>query len=219
MIQADFDRIALLAPEERWSHNSHYHNFLLGQLPAHIESALDIGCGAGAFCRLLASRSSRVLGLDLSPQMVRLARESSGGYPNVEYLQADVMEWDFPPERFDCVVSVATLHHLPLEDIFAKMRGGLRRGGTLLVLDLFKYVTATDMMLGALALPAGVALRLINREPLRDPPEVRRAWQEHGRYDTYLPVSEIRAISARALPGAKVRRHLFYRYSIVWKKP
>jgi 2-polyprenyl-3-methyl-5-hydroxy-6-metoxy-1,4-benzoquinol methylase len=219
MVQADFDRIALLSSGTRWSHNSHYHGFLLRQLPARIEDALDIGCGGGVFARLLAARSSRVLGLDLSPQMVRLARESSAGYPNLEYMQADVMEWDFPVGRFDCVASIATLHHLPLEAILAKMCAGLRRGGTLLVLDLFKYVTVTDVMLGALASPAGVALKLINGEPIREPAEVRRAWQEHGRYDTYLPMSEVRSICGRVLPDAKVRRHLFYRYSIVWKKP
>jgi hypothetical protein len=87
-----------------------------------------------------------------------------------------------------------------------------------LVLDLFKAVSITDFLLAGLAVPANVALRLIKRAPLRLPPDVRDAWEEHGRYDTYLPLSETRAICARALPGAEVRRHLFWRYSIVWKK-
>jgi SAM-dependent methyltransferase len=218
-IQADFDRIALLPEGAGWNHNSHYHSFLLRHLPAQIENALDIGCGAGAFSRLLAVRSRHVLGIDLSPEMLRLASGASVVYPNIDYLQADVMEWDFPLKRFDCVASIATLHHLPLEDVLTKMRDGLRPGGTILVLDLFKYAGVIEMLLGGLAIPAGLALRLMKRTPLRDPPNVRQAWEEHGRTDSYLTLSEIRAICAQVLPGAKVRRHLLYRYSLVWNKP
>jgi hypothetical protein len=34
-----------------------------------------------------------------------------------------------------------------------------------------------------------------------------------------LPLAEIRRICANRLPGAKVKRHLFWRYSLVWRKP
>ena len=77
-IQTDFDRIALL-PDNDWDHNSHYHSFLLRQLPSHCGYTLDIGCGTGLFTRLLAGRSDEVLVLDLSPQMIHVARERSKG--------------------------------------------------------------------------------------------------------------------------------------------
>ena len=64
-IQADFDRIAALSGEQ-WDHNSHYHGFLLRQLPRHCGAVLDLGCGTGAFSRCLASRADHVLGLDLA---------------------------------------------------------------------------------------------------------------------------------------------------------
>jgi len=54
---------------------------------------------------------------------------------------------------------------------------------------------------------------------LADPPELRRAWEEHGWTDRYLGLAEVRAACARALPGATVRRHLLWRYSIVWRRP
>ena len=72
-IREDFDRIALL-PEVRWGHNSHYHDFLLKHIPLHCGNALEIGCGTGKFARLLAERSDHVLALDLSPNMIRIAR-------------------------------------------------------------------------------------------------------------------------------------------------
>ena len=63
-IQADFDRLALLSREE-WDHNSHYHRFILKQVPPYSRSALEIGCGTGAFVRLLARRVEHVLALSL----------------------------------------------------------------------------------------------------------------------------------------------------------
>ncbi|MBE9171305.1 methyltransferase domain-containing protein [Pleurocapsales cyanobacterium LEGE 06147] len=67
-IRDDFDRIALY-DREVWNHNNRYHKFLLKQLPLHCERVLDIGCGTGAFSRLLAERCHQVVAIDLSPQV------------------------------------------------------------------------------------------------------------------------------------------------------
>ena len=66
--------------------------------------------------------------MDLSPSMIDAAR--SKDHPNIEYLIADAASWEFPSERFDCVASIATLHHLPLGSMLAKMRDALKPGGT-----------------------------------------------------------------------------------------
>src|SRR4051812_44878430 len=112
-LRADFDRIAALA-DDGWDHNSHYHPFLLGHAPARGRTALDIGSGTGAFSRLLADRSAHVLGLDLSPEMVRVARERSAGRGGVEFRVADFLTEPLPEAGFDCIASLATLHHVPL---------------------------------------------------------------------------------------------------------
>jgi 2-polyprenyl-3-methyl-5-hydroxy-6-metoxy-1,4-benzoquinol methylase len=114
-IQTDFDRLAAFSTDG-WDHNSHYHDFLLRQLPSHIESALDLGCGTGAFSRRLAERCNRVIGIDLSPQMIQFARERSSKYLNIQFEIADVMTQDIGHERFDCITSIATLHHLPFDE-------------------------------------------------------------------------------------------------------
>ena len=49
-VEADFDRLALL-DDEGWTANNHYSDFLLRQVPAICENALEIGCGTGAFAR------------------------------------------------------------------------------------------------------------------------------------------------------------------------
>jgi ubiquinone/menaquinone biosynthesis C-methylase UbiE len=216
-IQVDFDRIALLSGDS-WDHNNHYHDFLLRQLPPHCTYALDIGCGTGAFSRLLARRSDQVLALDLSPQMIRVAKERSKQYSNIDFQVANAITWKFPTEQFDCVASIATLHHLPFEETLLKMRETLRINGTLIILDLFQAEGPSDVLTNALAVPANIILRLIKTGHLREPREVRQAWAEHGRSDSYPTLSQIRQVCASVLPGAKVRKHLLWRYSIIWRK-
>lgn len=217
-VRADFDRIALLAGEE-WGHNDYYHDLLARHVPAACREALEVGCGAGAFSRRLAERGGRVLALDLSPNMIALAKESSAQFPNVDFEVADVLTRELPAGRFDCVATVATLHHLPVREVLPKLKGALRAGGVLLVLDLFEPAGLSDALMSALALPLSVGLRLFRSGRLRPPREVRRAWDEHGRHDSYLTLAQVREVCAEMLPGASVRRHLLWRYSVVWKKP
>lgn len=217
-IQTDFDRIALLSGDD-WDHNEHYHSFLLRHIPVHCRAALDIGCGTGAFSRRLAERSDRVVALDLSPQMIRLARERSRCYSNIEFHVADATTWDFPLERFDCVASLATLHHLPIEEMLLKMKGALRPGGVLVVLDLYRATGLFDIFTSLVAISTNLVLRLVKNGRLRERREVREAWAEHGKNDFYSTRAQISRICERALPGARMRKHLLWRYSIVWKRP
>ena len=224
-IQTDFDRIALVSPDGSIQ-NSHYHNFLLRRLPDDCQAALEIGCGKGEFSRRLAARSQRVLALDLSPEMIRIAREQSEHLPNIEFQIADVMLYDLPREGFDCSGSIATLHHLPLREIFLKMKAALKPGGVLLVLDLFELERNVfkpagffdSVLLNALAMPLSVSLRLIHRGRILPSREVREAWAAHEQHDIYPTMSEVRALCAEILPGAKIKKHLLWRYSVVWEK-
>lgn len=222
-VREDFDRIASLSGEEGWDHNIHHHAFLLQQLPPRCSEALEVGCGTGVFARSLAKRSERVLAIDLSPRMIEVARFRSSRHPNIEYAIADANSWTFPKECFDCVASITTLHHLPLAPTLAKMGYTLRPGGTLLVLDLFKARSAADYLVGAAGFPASKVIRLAKIGALsgpRQPPEVRRAWEEHYETDVFPTLAEVRSACAETgMQGAKVRRHLLWRYSVVWRKP
>jgi ubiquinone/menaquinone biosynthesis C-methylase UbiE len=184
-----------------------------------LNRSLEIGCGAGAFSRLLAKRSESVLALDLSPRMIEIAKERSKDFSNVEYRVADAATREFPSEEFDCIASIATLHHLPMEMMLAKMRDALKAGGTLIVLDLVRAEGISDALANVVALPVNGALRLARTGRLRPPRQLREAWAEHYRTDSYLTISEARKICADLLPGARVRKHLLWRYSVVWNKP
>jgi len=215
-LRDDFDRLALLP--DGWNHNRHYHRWLLRHVPAGCEDGLDAGCGTGEFARQLALRCKRVLGIDLSPGMIDRARRRSAGRQALEFQVADLMD-ESSAARFDCIATIATLHHLPLEPALARLAGALRSGGVLLVLDVAASRNAIERLWAARAMPVALALRLSHTRRLRPARGERQAWDAHGRTDRYSTPAEVRAACARVLPGARVRRHLLWRYSIVWNKP
>lgn len=217
-VEADFDRLALL-DEEGWSANNHYHNSLLQHVPPNCENALEIGCGTGAFARDLARVCKRVTALDLSSEMIRIARARSAQFGNVEFQLADAMTWNFPHSHFDFVCSIATLHHLEQRELFVKMRETLKPGGVLVVLDLVQSDNLFERMLDGVALGVSASLRLIHNGRLQPPAEVRKAWEQHGKHDSYLTIRQMRALAGELLPGATVRRCLLWRYSLVYRKP
>lgn len=104
---------------------------------------LDLGCGEGRFCRMLAARSAVVVGLDLVFAMVNAARERAGN--DGRYVQGS---GDVPPFRdasFDLVVSYLTL--IDITDFRAAIRESprvLKAGGQLLVANLSEFITASD---------------------------------------------------------------------------
>ena len=69
-----------------------------------FRSALDIGCGAGELSVAIGRGrpQCQVVGVDISPQLVAVARERAGHHPNVSFEVADAAAWrpaaDFAPE-------------------------------------------------------------------------------------------------------------------------
>ncbi|MDQ3820010.1 MAG: class I SAM-dependent methyltransferase [Acidobacteriota bacterium] len=216
-VREDFDRIARLTAHGAKAADV-YHKYLLNQIPPGCKNILDVGCGLGGFTRLLQGRAERVVAIDLSPEMIRLARERSAEHRKIEYVPADFMLLNLPRESFDCVVSLATLHHLPTGDALGKMKDALAPGGVLLIQDLIANDGFVDLLRSAVARPVNTMLRLLKTGRILPPREVRRAWAEHGRHDVYLTLPEVERMCAQHLPGAKVQRHLLWRYTLVWRK-
>lgn len=223
-IEKDFDRLARL-DDNGWTHNNHYHEFVLRHVPSDCSKALEIGCGTGALSRRLAERSQHVEALDLSAEMIRVARARSAHLQNLEYRCVDVMSADLPSENFDCVATIATLHHLPLPEALLKLKQSVKPGGALPVVDLFEPVRSLlklagvrDGLLNLAAMGVSGSLRLIHNGRLKPPNEVRAAWEEHGKTDSHPTLQEVRALCGLMLPDAQVRQHLLWRYSIVWRQ-
>jgi SAM-dependent methyltransferase len=217
-IRNDFDRIAL-HDQEGWDHNNHYHRFLLKQLPVQCNTALDIGCGTGEFSRLLAQRVKRVVAIDLSPNMIEVAKQRSSEFPTIDFQVADVMEWELPAEQFDVIVSIATLHHLPVERLLPKLKAALKPGGRLVILDLLDHENLRDQLSDVVAVPLNWLFQMFKNRHIQPSPEAAAAMREHLRTDQYLTLSQARRIYTSVFHEANVRKHLFWRYSAVWQKP
>lgn len=84
---------------------------LLKLLPAPGRRTLDLGCGEGRLGRVLQSLGHRVVGIDSSPALVRLA--ASHEMPGL-CMVADAAELPFADGAFDLVVAYMTLHDIDM---------------------------------------------------------------------------------------------------------
>jgi len=193
----------------RWNHNIHYHGVVLDAIPPHARTALEVGCGEGMLARQLRERVPGVTAIDLDAPSIELARRQDPR-GEIHYLRDDFLTHDFTPESFDLVASVAALHHMPASTALARMAALLRPGGRLAVVGLARARLPAD-------LPHELAAVLAQRFH-----QVTKAYWEHSAPTVWPPPETyrgMRRISARALPGARYRRHLLWRYSLVWTKP
>jgi SAM-dependent methyltransferase len=79
------------------------------------DSILDVGCGSGWLCRRLAGRvpEGRVVGLDISDEMIRLARRTSQDHDNILYIAGEASEIPWEPNFFQHAISVESAYYWP----------------------------------------------------------------------------------------------------------
>lgn len=95
-------------------------------------TVLDFGCGSGANSVLLAGRGARVVGIDISESLLRIAarRLEVNGMPGVvTFIAASAHDLPLPSESVDVVFGIAILHHLDLALVSREVYRVLRPGG------------------------------------------------------------------------------------------
>jgi SAM-dependent methyltransferase len=204
-----------------WNHNVHYHPVILRAVPAGCGHALDVGCGDGLLACLLAERCRQVTGIDRDERMIRLARaRAAGPRPprapgrepapgRVTFVAADFLAHPLADASFDFVCANTSLHHMDFGQALTAMARVLRPGGTLAVIGLAANGSAADWLTDLPAVPVNLLYRAVYGEgssgaPVRDPD---MTW------------GQVRATAGRLLPGVRYRRHLLWRYSLLWRKP
>lgn len=92
-----------------------FHTFAELQLPVPHSRALDFGCGVGRLTQALARRQPHVLGVDISPVMIDLARRLNR-YEHAAYMcSAETGLETLPGRSFGCIYSNIVLQHVPAD--------------------------------------------------------------------------------------------------------
>jgi demethylmenaquinone methyltransferase/2-methoxy-6-polyprenyl-1,4-benzoquinol methylase len=170
-------RLLSFGLDQRWKRR------LMGQVVLRPGTrVLDLACGTGDLALLLADRGAHVVGLDLTPRMIALARRRPGAGA-VRWLVGDMAALPLPALAVDCITTGYGLRNVPdLEGSLREIQRVLRPGGTFCSLDFNRPDNAfvRGIYLAYLtAIGAGLGLFL------------------HGEADTYRYI----AASIRRYPG------------------
>jgi demethylmenaquinone methyltransferase/2-methoxy-6-polyprenyl-1,4-benzoquinol methylase len=99
--------------------------------PDHGLTALDLATGTGDIAFGLAARGAAVVGLDVTPRMIELARAKSGPGREVRFVIGDMLALPFPSRSFDVVTIGYGLRNVPdldaaIEELFRVIKPGGR---------------------------------------------------------------------------------------------
>ena len=195
--------------EEYWNHNVHYQRVILEAVPDGCGAAIDVGCGDGMLTRKLAARCAAVTGIDRDERILEAARERGRAGPTVSLVHGDFLDYPFAEASFDFACANTALHHMDFGAALAKMARILRPGGRLAVVGLARNGSPADWVFGAAGIPADRYYKHAKGEGNSGAPIM----------DPYMSWSQVRKAAVRVLPGARYRRLLLWRYSVIWTKP
>ncbi len=95
------------------------------------DSVLDVGCGAGGLSRRLAKMvpEGRVVGMDISDEMIRHARRSSADFDNLLFITGETTEIPWQPNFFSRAISVESAYYWPdpakgIKEVFRVLQEG-----------------------------------------------------------------------------------------------
>jgi len=75
------------------------------------KSIVDVGCGTSDYLKWLTDDCKRLVGVDISVEMLKLCREDLG--KSIELVAADALHLPFKDEAFDISTTFQALHHFP----------------------------------------------------------------------------------------------------------
>jgi SAM-dependent methyltransferase len=208
-----------------WNHNDYFHGWILRNLPARRSLAVDVGCGKGVLVGKLATQFAHVTGIDRNEGMTAAASERLRGVPQVNIQQRDFADFASAADdgQADLITMVAVLHHMNVGDALARIPRLLAPGGRLLVVGLARPNSVADLAFDAVSGAANPVVGMIKHphavrpgHPSLPAPDAQPAVPM---MDPTTTLAEITKAAKTHLPGCRVRRRLFFRYTLSWEKP
>jgi ubiquinone/menaquinone biosynthesis C-methylase UbiE len=138
-VRQQYNRLATVY-DQRWKHYvTNTLEFLKVWVhPSSTEKVLDIACGTGEFERIVLAENSnqQIVGVDISEQMLAIAKQKNRTFPNVSFQIANADSLPFTAHNFDIVISANAFHYF--DDPVAalkEMKRVLKPGGRMVILD------------------------------------------------------------------------------------
>ncbi len=115
-----------------------YAFHLLGDVRGR--TVLDFGCGTGENIVPLVLRGAHVIGLDVSPELVGLARQRlDGAGLNADLRVASAYATGLPDESVDVIFSISLIHHLDIAQVTQEMLRILAKGGRAILKEPIRF--------------------------------------------------------------------------------
>jgi ArsR family transcriptional regulator len=146
------------------------------------DAHLDIGTGTGRILELVSPKAQRSLGVDLSPEMLAIARSrlAQAGLTKAQVRLADLYELPSADRSFDLVTIHQVLHYLDdPQRAVAEAARVLRPGGRLLVVDFAPHA----------------------HEALREEHQHRRLGFAKAEVEAWLALAGLHGMRTRELPS------------------
>jgi ubiquinone/menaquinone biosynthesis C-methylase UbiE len=169
------------------------------------ESCVDVACGQGVLCRMLADRGVTTTGIDAAPELIAAARARNDAEAGVkiDYRVADARDLSFLPEAgFDSAACVLAIQNInPIGPVFAGVARALKPMGKFALVMMHPAFRGAKETFWGWDEKAGVQFRRVDRyllprktpivtHPGKDP--TTHTWTFHKPIESYV----------RALRGA-----------------
>lgn len=195
-----------------WSHNDHFHSWILAHLPERRRAALDVGCGRGELLSALSPHFEDVLGVDVDESMRLAAGQRCTGLSNVSITDDAITDLGGP---FDLVTMVAVLHHLDIPTALREVDRLLAPSGHFLAVGLARPGSVRDYAWDAASMVSNPIIGF-----------VKHPWPNRLGYQSpTIPVQEptltfddARDLVEATMPGATMSHQLAFRHTISWVK-
>ena len=176
-------------------------------------AALDVGCGTGNLVRRLALVFPSVTGIEPDAATAAIAAQRFQDSGTIRIAQHRFDEES--RQNYDLIVFSASLHHMELMATLIRVRSMLRPGGRVVIVGVARE-TSADIARSLVSLVLNPIIGFLRHpQPVSEPPVNMQA----PAIEATEAFDDIRAIADQVMPGIRMRRRLFWRYTAYWMAP